>query len=158
MVLLTLSGSSLSTSSTVVALPHVTYMVNFGRRRSGRLLNDISLVAGFVVHHNFVASIIISSPNYFVYSNNHGLLLSLSLSLHRYAHCGRHGGLLYWFMMPVRSSIPDSFPCLASSAQRIVFIVCDNVFFSTETSSTSASTASPTSSLQTRLCQNRSMP
>jgi hypothetical protein len=54
--------------------------------------------------------------------------------------------------------VPDAFPGLASSAQHLVFIGFDNVFFGIDYFSMSASTASSTLSLRTWFWQNRSMP
>jgi hypothetical protein len=59
---------------------------------------------------------------------------------------------------PVRVFVPDAFPSLASSVQRLIFIGFDNVFFSIDYFSMSVLTASPTSSLCTWFWQNRSMP
>jgi hypothetical protein len=52
---------------------------------------------------------------------------------------------------PGHAFIPDAFPSLASSAQRLVFIGFKNVFFRIDYFSTSASTASLTLSLLTRI-------
>jgi hypothetical protein len=49
-----------------------------------------------------------------------------------------------------RAFIPDAFPSLASSAQRLIFIDFDNVFFGIDCFSMFASTTSPTLSLLTR--------
>jgi hypothetical protein len=51
---------------------------------------------------------------------------------------------------PGRAFVPDAFPSLESSAQRLIFIGFDNVFFGIDYFSMSALTASPTSSLRTR--------
>jgi hypothetical protein len=59
---------------------------------------------------------------------------------------------------PGRAFIPDTFPSLASSTQRLVFIGFNNVFIGIDYFSTSALTTSPTLSLCTRFWQNRSMP
>jgi hypothetical protein len=49
-----------------------------------------------------------------------------------------------------RAFIPDEFPSLASSAQCLIFIGFDNVFFGIDCFSMFASTTSPTLSLLTR--------
>jgi hypothetical protein len=59
---------------------------------------------------------------------------------------------------PIHAFVPNTFPCLASSAQRVVFVGFDNIFIGIDYFSMSASTASLTSSLRTRFWQNRSMP
>jgi hypothetical protein len=51
---------------------------------------------------------------------------------------------------PGHAFIPDAFPSLASSAQRLVYISFDNVFIGIDYFSTSASTMSPTSPLHTQ--------
>jgi hypothetical protein len=51
---------------------------------------------------------------------------------------------------PKRAFIPDMFPSLASSAQRLIFISFNNVFIGIDYFSMSTSKASPTSYLRTR--------
>jgi hypothetical protein len=56
---------------------------------------------------------------------------------------------------PCRAFILDEFPSLASSAQCLLLIGFDNVFFGINYFSMFASTTSLTSSLRTRFWQNR---
>jgi hypothetical protein len=57
-----------------------------------------------------------------------------------------------------RAFVPDTFPSLANSVQRLIFIGFNNIFFGIDYFSMTASTASLTSSLHTRFWKNQSMP
>jgi hypothetical protein len=138
------------------------------------------VAAGFTafydfIHHAYVANIIVFIPDYIVYSDNHGLhqhfflFTALRLATDTEASSACPSDICARLMMvptlgrsilatPGRAFIPDTFPSLASSSQRIVFIRFNNVFIGIDYFSMSVLTASPTSSLFTRFWQKLSMP
>ena len=143
-------------------------------RRPAWPLQAVAAFADFYifVHYDLVASVIVSSPTTSstpttADCTDTSLYVALRPATVQEASSASPSDAGAWFMMvpaparlvlaiPARAFIPDEFPSLASSDRCLVFIG-DNVWASTP-SSTTASTASPTSSMRTRFWQTRSMP